>query len=446
MYKEILDYNSVTLKNKIIHNCSFKIFKKEIFALLFVNQQGKKELIESLLKPVELDFGNIYIDNKLFNSYSRNVNNFNNQVSYINSKSSLITSISISDNIFLFKKNAKFFIKEKLLNKQLNLLIKEFNLNLKSSDLIQNLSIAQQVIVELLRAYVSNSKLIIVDQLSSFVSKDEFNQIILFIKKLRDKGISFIYIENHHPEIIKEVNRIAIFKNGNILKILDNDENLDSSMKIISSSFYKNINFLKDNNVSKNVVYENKDFNFKTYASECISILDYDNSIITSVVNKVKVSKDIAIINDSALDTMLFKDLSYLDNLCFLAESKVKNFFFQKKYKKSILKEYSKEIGPCINSLDLYDVSKKDLYALVYYRVLIQKPKVVFCIKPFNNIDMYQRLEIIKLIEKFKENNISIVILTVNLSDSLSTSDRLLICKNNQIIEEYDRKQFNSIK
>ncbi len=444
MIREILDYNNVTLENKIISNFNFRVYESEKFGLIFINNQGKDEFIKSLLEKTDLEFGNIFINSKLYNSYSRDTI-IKSNVSYIGVKSSLISSLSIADNIFLLKKTGNVIIKENLLKEQLKLLIRKFNLDLNYNSNINNIGVYQRVIIELLKAYVANSKIIILNEISSCISKEEINKLNTIINLISNEGISIIHIETHYNQMFNNCKRIGLVKNGKIIKITNNKKELDKTLNTINlDSLPKN---LKESNCFNNkIIYKMSEFGIIVKENECINILDSDNSIINKLINKLKLNNDLSLIKEDPLSSMLFYNLSYIDNLCFLAENKVKNFFFSRKYKKSVIKEFYGNLGSNIYLPDLYSLSSKDLYELVYYRILLLKPKVVFCVKPFTNVDTYQRIEIINMLKKFKENNIAVVILSVNINISLKISDKLLVFKAGKILNQYNKEQFDSIK
>ena len=77
------------------------------------------------------------------------------------------------------------------------------------------------------------------------------------------------------------------------------------------------------------------------------------------------------------------------------------------------------------------ELSEKQKYQLVYTRVFLQKPEILFCIQPFCGADLAHRMFIWSMLEKFLDKGISVVILSLNLSDSLAMADRLLILGEN---------------
>ena len=91
------------------------------------------------------------------------------------------------------------------------------------------------------------------------------------------------------------------------------------------------------------------------------------------------------------------------------------------------------------------ELSEKQKYQLVYTRVLLQKPEILLCIQPFRGADLAHRMFIWSMLEKFLDKGISVVILSLNLSDSLAMADRLLILGENGEKREIARENFDKI-
>jgi ribose transport system ATP-binding protein len=83
---------------------------------------------------------------------------------------------------------------------------------------------------------------------------------------------------------------------------------------------------------------------------------------------------------------------------------------------------------------------------LIYYRVHLLNPKIVFVVQPFSNADMYVRRHIIHLIRILKRKGIAVVILAVSISDSFHVADRLLLLEEGTIKEEYFPDTFSQIR
>ena len=116
-----------------------------------------------------------------------------------------------------------------------------------------------------------------------------------------------------------------------------------------------------------------------------------------------------------------------------------------KRLQKSIRNEYSPILGTDVFEMPVEELSEKQKYQLVYTRVFLQKPEILFCIQPFCGADLAHRMFIWSMLEKFLDKGISVVILSLNLSDSLAMADRLLILGENGKKKEIVRENFHKI-
>ena len=140
--------------------------------------------------------------------------------------------------------------------------------------------------------------------------------------------------------------------------------------------------------------------------------------------------------------TMIFPKLDYMNNLCICLAEKVPSIWHNKRLQKSIRNEYSPILGSDVFEMPVEELSEKQKYQLVYTRVLLQKPEILFCIQPFCGADLAHRMFIWSMLEKFLDKGISVVILSLNLSDSLAMADRLLILGENGEKREIAREIF----
>ena len=142
---------------------------------------------------------------------------------------------------------------------------------------------------------------------------------------------------------------------------------------------------------------------------------------------------------------MIFPELDYMNNLCICLTEKVPSIWHNKRLQKSIRNEYSPILGSDVFEMPVEELSEKQKYQLVYTRVLLQKPEILFCIQPFCGADLAHRMFIWSMLEKFLDKGISVVILSLNLSDSLAMADRLLILGENGKKKEIVRENFHKI-
>ena len=158
----------------------------------------------------------------------------------------------------------------------------------------------------------------------------------------------------------------------------------------------------------------------------------------------VRPGKDrrLAVIQELPAETMIFHNMSYLDNLCFNMDHRFKRIWFAKGVKKSVAGEYGALWGGDVFYQKVEDLTQQQKYDLVYTRILLQNPRIVFCVQPFKQAEVSIRSHIWELLERFLKKGIAVVILAVNLADSLALADRLVRVKYGSVQEIYNKEDF----
>ena len=101
--------------------------------------------------------------------------------------------------------------------------------------------------------------------------------------------------------------------------------------------------------------------------------------------NPVCLPKDrrVGVIRELPAETMVFSNMSYLDNLCFNLDHRFPDVWLRGRVKRSVSREYAGLLGPEVFWKRVEALTETEKYDLVYARVLLQNPQAVFCIQPF---------------------------------------------------------------
>lgn len=479
MKNEVLRMDNVITEDDSktdLSNFNLHIFSGEIMGLIAINEHGKEKLIDLIMQNTPIKFGRIYFMEQLVNSY-RYCSETKNRVYVLNTTNKLVKDLSVADNVFVLRKGFKKYIMNKrILDVQLNQLSKEMGVSINPRKLGANLSEYERCVVEVLKAIVQGVKLFIIHDISNCLSEldlKNFYQILVYLSK---RNYSILYIGNHHQEVYYISDRVALMKDGKIIKTLGKDEMDSSSILPYVISFEdvtktplsdKKEDIMSLRNISVGCL---KDFSLDIHSGECIVFLNRSNNILSDLKACVCGEKEIlegsiyiggksigkktkrkewyskaAIINENPLESMLFYDRSYIDNFCFLLDNKLKHMHISKKVKESIQKEYYNELGEELYEYDLHNLDKHSLYNLVYYRVHLLNPQVVFIMQPFANADMYTRHHIVSLIRGLKRKGMAVVILAVTLSDNVFVADRMILLEEGKPHKEYLPDAFPNI-
>ena len=106
---------------------------------------------------------------------------------------------------------------------------------------------------------------------------------------------------------------------------------------------------------------------------------------------------------------------------------RVPTLWLKKSIRRSIRREYGPILGEEVFDLPVSSLTERQKYQMIYTRIQLAHPDVVFCIQPFKSADLPHRIHIWRLLEQLMDHGIAVVLVSLNLSDSLSMADRLLV-------------------
>ena len=200
---------------KSLNNVSFEAVAGEIHALAGENGAGKSTLIKIIAGAYTPDEGAIFFDGK-----ERSWNNpgeaKDTGIHIIYQELMLFSELSVAENIFInaTPRSSLGFIDYKSMFEGANEILDKLGHNLDSRKLVKDLSIADQQMVEIAKALVGETKLLILDEPTAVISGREAELLFERIQLLRDEGVCVIYISHRLEEIFSLANRVTVLKDG----------------------------------------------------------------------------------------------------------------------------------------------------------------------------------------------------------------------------------------
>lgn len=479
MRKEILRLNNITLEEngeRYLDNLNFYILQGEIMGLIISDAKGCTQLIDLICHNTPISFGGVYYEEKRVNHYSYS-DLTDNRVYVIEERGRLIDSLTVSDNLFVMRKGfKKYIINSRVLDSQVERLMADIGLPISPGQRVASLSAFERCVTELLKAILTGCRLIILDRISNFLSQMELKQFQDIIREQGKRGISFLYLGNHHQEVFQIADRAGLFHQGMIWKMFEKEEMLETALDPYTISFDLSGSCVREPEkeavlkLDRVHLYGRDTVSFSLRKGECLMILDNDNQTWEPLADVLSGSrgidggriylggkvftgseptdflkKGVAVIPDDPAETFLFRDMSYMENLTFLLDRKVRFGNLKRSHLRSVRKEYLPKAGPCIDAVTIDSLSLKEKYGLAYYRIHLLHPMVAVCVQPLAKGDMYCRRYVLDLIQELKNSGISVLILTSNLADNMDVSDRMMVLQDGRMAAEYTKEEFYKV-
>jgi ribose transport system ATP-binding protein len=186
--------------------------KGEIHALLGENGAGKSTLIKVISGAIVPDSGSICFGEK---EYARMTPGSakGNGVAVIYQEFSLVESLSVAQNVFLGEKKG-LWVDHVDLKKRAAKIFNEMNVSLDPAAQVRMLSPAMKQLVEIAKAISQNAKILIMDEPSAPLSASEVETMFEIIAKLKNRGVTILYISHRIEELFRISNRVTVMRDG----------------------------------------------------------------------------------------------------------------------------------------------------------------------------------------------------------------------------------------
>ena len=197
-----------------LKDVDFHLAKGEIHALMGENGAGKSTLIKILTGIYQKDSGEILLNGKQIAPSSSNEAQ-SLGISTIYQEINLVPNLSICENIFLGrqqKKNGR--IDWHQIENKAKELLNSIGIDIDVTEMVSSLSTPMQQMVAIVRAMSLNAQIMVVDEATSSLDENEVKIFFNILRRLKEKGISVIFISHRLAEIYEICDHVTILKDG----------------------------------------------------------------------------------------------------------------------------------------------------------------------------------------------------------------------------------------
>jgi len=466
-----------------LNEVTFSVKKGEIHAIVGENGAGKSTLIKILSGIYDSYEGNIIFEDLVY-KIKNPVEAYSKGISTIFQELNIIPRQTILENIFLGREivtrgviNRKAMYKKCL--EQLQLLSVDLNPN----SLADNLSIAYQQIIEISKALVFDAKLIIMDEPTSSLTKNEVTQLFKLIKKLKSKGKTILYISHKLDEVFEISDSITVLRDGKHQKTMDKKDTDPNEVitlmigKKMAAMFpakphreKKEIIMTIKNLGRKNEFY---DIDFDLYKGEILGICGLMGSGRTEIaksifglskpdIGEIKVfnsrimyfkdpkealKQGIAYLPENRKDEGIFPKLTVKENICMSIFDRISTVgFINNKEMNSLSKGYIDQFRiKVINNNQIEEtLSGGNQQKTIISRLLSNNSKIFIFDEPTRGIDIGSKFEIYEIMNEICNKGGSIIFITSEIPELLSMSDRIILMRNGKIIKKFEEQEFRN--
>ena len=468
-----------------LDNVDIELFKGEVLGLVGENGAGKSTLIKILDGIYQMDSGDIWIEGKKV-KIKNPFDAFRIGIRVIHQEINSFNTLSVAENIFageMLNETPLKTISWRVLNNKAKEILSNIKIEIDPNTIMEDLSTAQKQLVEIAKAVWKKSKLIVMDEPTSALSEKDVAILFDLVKRLKNEGIAIIYISHRLDEVFEITDRVMVLKDGKRVGILDSKKtNIDELICLmvgrkIQDMFPKKKVKLKDVifeiiNFNKEGVFKN--INFSLREGELLGLFGLlgcgKDEVVKAIFGyesidsgKVKINgKEIKI--KSPLDALennigyvpidrkeegLALNLSVSVNITMANIDKLgKGFFIDKKYENNTSEKWIDSLN--IKTPNLYSIvislSGGNQQKIVLSKCLETGSKIIMMNEPTRGIDVGAKVEMYNIIEELCKRGNSFIMLSSDLPEIMSLSDRIIVISKGRITAEFQSGEFSQNK
>jgi ABC-type sugar transport system ATPase subunit len=465
---------------KALKGVSFDAYAGEAVALLGPNGAGKSTLMNVLGGVLQPDTGEVYIHNKLVEIQSP-LDAVRHGITFVHQEIAMLPTLTIAENLFISDFPTRFgLVERQAINDQTVQALARLGFNFPPTTLVRSLSPGDRQIVEIARALLSDPKIIIFDEPTSSLTEREKRRLFEVIQALKTEGVTIIYITHLLYEVFDICERAYFLRDG---EIVGGGLMKDLSYQVIVQmmtgtkevqNYYNHKTtqigelILQVKNIHRAGVLDNVSFDLRkgevlglwgllgsgrTELLRAIIGLDPidDGTIQIRVGGKLRTirpseaGKWIGMITENRREEGLLLPLSVKQNISLANLQLLLSHFWpliDNKRESNEANKYVKRLNIAISSLDqtVATLSGGNQQKVVIGRWLERNPIIYFMDEPMRGLDVGAKAEIRKIIAELAEAGAAILVISSELEELMSVSDRYLVMDRGRITAELPRE------
>lgn len=469
-----------------LKSVDFSLKPGEVHGLLGENGAGKSTLMKMLGGVELMDSGTVKIYGKAMHIQTP-ADAQANGVSFIHQELSLFPHLDLATNIFIqdIPQKGSFVLSREMHSKARALLDQIGLTHYAPTEIAMNLQMGERQLVEIARCLTIETKILVLDEPTSSLTKKEVETLFGLMRKLKAQGISIIFISHRLDEVFEICDRITVMRDGQKIKTLDVAET--NTNEIVSLMIGRKLDemfqrtrfpvgeeLLRVEHLSQGERF--RDISFSVHAGEVVGLYGLMGSGRSEIVRSIfglekfdqgqvflkgkpitikspqdAIENGIGLITEDRRGEGLMVRQSVQFNLVSAnLQAYVKN--------KLGFMDEKQELERCQENVTDLNIKTPNLQQTAQYlsggnqqKVVIAKwlnraPNVLILDEPTRGVDVGAKYEIYHIIEQQLQQGRGVFVISSELNEIMGLCDRILVIRTGSIVQQFHHQEFTKEK
>jgi ABC-type sugar transport system ATPase subunit len=467
--------------NPAVRAVDFDLREGEVHALLGENGAGKSTLTKMMAGVVEPTEGTMLLAGEPVR-FAGPADALARGIAMVFQETSLVPSMTVAQNLYLGD--------ERFLNRLRGVAIaaqqflQSLNFTVDPTAMVSSLGAAKRQMVEIARAVRLNARIIIFDEPTAALTPEEKRHFFALVRRLKERGVSIVFISHALEDALLIADRITVMRDGekvasDVTSAFDRDRivrpmvgrsmaeggarKTDPGARIRPAG----AKVLSVQDVSMGAVVRNTSFSIfegqitgifglvgsgRTETAKIVAgiarrdfrrggEIELDGRPVRYDTPRPAVKDGIVYVTEDRKLEGFFETMSIAENLYsgLLAAGLQRLPIVSRSEMAALAKDWTARLS--IRAIDagarVIELSGGNQQKVVIGKGLIQKPRLVFFDEPTRGVDVAAIAEIHTLIEQLADDGLAVVVISSYLPEIMKLSDRVLVCRQGRIVEEF---------
>lgn len=462
-----------------LNNVSVEFFEGEVHALLGENGAGKSTLIKAVAGAITIDGGTIHLGGHSYHQMTPHLSR-SLGIEVIYQEFNLVPPMSVAENIFLGDRvNNKALVDYAAMNAKASEIFKQFDVALDPTSRVEDLSPAQQQIVEIAKAVSKRVKILIMDEPTAPLSVAEVEHMFAIIQQLKQKGVTIIYISHRLEEVFRISDRVSVMRDGRYVATrLTEETNRKELISLMVGRELKEVypsrtvipteTVLEVKNLSGN---GDRDISFSVKKGEILGIsglvgagrtelamllygaaqIESGEIWVNGKQTHIRSPQDairhrIGLLTEDRKGKGLFLEMGVRWNISFpIIRRLSKRGVVDNKTENEIAEKFTRRMNIKTPSLEqrVINLSGGNQQKVVLAKSLAAESDILIFDEPTRGIDVGAKQEIYQLMRELADHGIAILMISSEMEELLGMSDRIIVLCEGKLAGEVQKEQFS---
>ena len=470
-------------RNRVLDHINLDLRRGSVMGLMGENGAGKSTMMKCLFGTYQKDEGEIILDGHEV-SFSGPKDALENGIAMVHQELNQCLERSVVDKRFLgrYPVNGAGIVDEARMKKEAAELFRSLGMTVNLTQPMRNMSVSQRQMCEIAKAISYHSKIIVLDEPTSSLTEPEVRKLFTMMRKLRDQGISLIYISHKMDEIFEICDQVSVLRDGKLVMTKDTSEtNLDELIAAMVGRSLENRFPPVDNTPGNDILsiqhlstkFEPhiQDVTFNVREGEIFGLYGlvgagrtelletifgirtraagrvyYDGELMNFNSAKEAMEHGFALITEERKANGLFLkgDLTFNTTIANLKHYKNGPALSDQKMTKATSKQLTTMRTKCMGPEDLISsLSGGNQQKVIFGKWLEREPNVFMMDEPTRGIDVGAKYEIYELIIRMAKEGKTIIVVSSEMPEILGITNRIGVMSNGYLSGIVETKETN---